>query len=319
MSADDPYALSQPHPSLHGFLRVNRLLNRVLIPGRGAIRGLRAFERIRAWWDNRDPPPVGTVRETTIEGSGDEIPLRIYRPRAAGSHPTIVFFHGGGFVAGSLDTHDRFCRNLTESVPAVVVSVGYRLAPESPFPAAVEDADAAIRWVGDRRDRLGRGSLVVAGDSAGGNLAAVAALLSRDFDGPTIDHQVLVYPAIGVEEDQTSVKRYAGYVLTEASLRALADAYYGSPIHREHPYGDPIKARSLAGLPPATVITAGFDPLRDGGMAYTDRLRQEGVRVRHYNYPDMVHGFATMGGESGVPHADDCLERVADAVGRASD
>ncbi|ELZ32930.1 Triacylglycerol lipase [Halogeometricum pallidum JCM 14848] len=256
---------------------------------------LRLLARAANWWQNRDPPAVGGVEDRTIPGPAGKIPVRVYRPRGDGPSPTVVFFHGGGFVLGSLGSHDILCRRLVRESDCAVVSVDYRLAPEHPFPAAVEDAYAATEWAAENPDFLGsdRG-LAVVGDSAGGTLAAVVSLMAADRGGPDIDHQALVYPAVGADERHESVERHAGTVLSKADLTWFRDCYFESDIDERNPYADPMHARDCSGVAPATVVTAGFDPLRDGGTAYAERLVSEGVPVRYENYEDMVHGFATM-------------------------
>jgi len=184
-----------------------------LVPFRSA-RLLRVLSRLGA--RGRDQPPVAEVTDRTIPGPGGELPIRVYRPEGETPFPTVVFFHGGGFITGDLDTHDALCRYLTRESGAVVVSVDYRLAPEHPFPAAAEDAIAATEWAAEHTRALGgTGALAVVGDSAGGNLAAVAALAARDRGGPDIDYQALIYPGVGVDRDQESVREYSGLVLSE--------------------------------------------------------------------------------------------------------
>jgi len=269
-----------------------------------SARLLRVLSRLGA--RGRDPPPVEGVADRTIPGPGGELPIRVYRPEGETPFPTVVFFHGGGFVTGDLDTHDALCRYLTRESGAVVVSVEYRLAPEHPFPAAAEDAIAATEWAAEHTRALGgTGALAVAGDSAGGNLAAVAALAARDRGGPDIDYQALIYPGVGVDRDQESVREYSGLVLSEDDLEWFNECYYGSELHRHNPYADPIAACDLAGVAPATVLTAGFDPLRDGGRAYAERLRSDGIEVRHVEYEDMIHGFVSM---------TDAIDRATEAI-----
>lgn len=273
-------------------------------------RLLRALERGLTWLGRlrRDAPPVGSITDGTIPGPDGDLQVRVYRPDAPGPYPTIVFFHGGGFVLGSIDTHDVLCRRLTQASAAAVVSVAYRRAPEHPFPAPVEDAYGATQWIADHPDRLASdGHLAVAGDSAGGTLAAAVALMARDRDGPALDYQALLYPGVGVRLDQNAVRENDGIVLTVDDLEWFRDCYYGSEIHLANPYGDPGAACEYAGVAPATVVTAGFDPLRDGGVAYAEALEADGVAVSHRHYPDMIHGFAS------TPEIDRS-ESVVDAV-----
>ena len=258
-------------------------------------------------------PAVGAVTDRTVPGyeprDGDPVPVRIYRPAGDGPHPTVLFFHGGGFVFGDLDTHDDVCRHVCAGAEAVVVAVDYRLAPEHPFPAAVEDAYAATEWAATTPDEVGGdGQVAVMGDSAGGTLAAVVTLLARDRDGPDVTHQTLVYPAVEPGQDRPSWAENlgAGY-LTAADFDWFADCYYGSDLHGANPYAHPMAAASHADLPPATVVTAGFDPLRDEGAAYADALADAGVLVTHRNYDDVVHGFFGM-------LADPSLDRAHEAM-----
>ena len=244
---------------------------------------------------NRNPPSVGAIESVTVPGPEGNLDARLYLPSGDPPYPTVVFFHGGGFVLGSVETHDRLCRHLTRESRCAVLSVEYRLAPEHPFPAAVEDAYAAVEWAAESTDRLrGTGDVAVAGDSAGGNLAAVTALMAAERDGPEIEHQALLYPGIGVDPEQESVREHAGIVLSREDIEWFSAAYYRSDIHRRNPYADPINAGDLSGVAPATVVTAGFDPLRDGGKAYAEKLVADGVATRYENYPAMVHGFMTM-------------------------
>ena len=245
---------------------------------RAAIRG-----RLRT---PAEPEPVGDVAEETVPGG--DIPVRIYRPRSPET-AVVVFAHGGGFVFCDLDTHDALCRAICNGVGAVVVSVDYRLAPENRWPAAADDVYAVACWAG----RFG-GPLVVAGDSAGGNLAAVTALMARDRGGPGIAAQVLLYPALDADFDTESYHAYAsGYYNTREAMIWYWDQYVPRPADRAHPYAGPLHAE-LSGLPPAVVVTAGFDPLRTEGDRYAAALTEAGVRVVHRCYDGAVHGFLTM-------------------------
>lgn len=272
-------------------------------------RILRALQRVSTWFGNRDPPTVGATTDGPIPGPDGELPVRLYRPDAPAPYPTVVFFHGGGFVLGSLGTHDWLCRQLTRKTGAVVISVDYRLAPEHPFPAAVEDAYAATQWAADNPDRLASdGTLAVAGDSAGGNLAAVVALMARDRGEPDIDYQALFYPGVGIRKDQESVRENDGIVLSVADLEWFESCYYDGEIHQRNPYADPANACDFAGVASATVVTAGFDPLRDGAIAFADQLAADGVDVTHRHYPEMIHGFAT---SPGIDRAETVVGDVA--------
>jgi acetyl esterase len=244
--------------------------------------------------------PVAHVEDRTIPGPAGAIPVRIYRPSAAESLPCLVYYHGGGFTLGDLDMVDAPLRLLANSSGWMVMSVDYRLAPENPFPAAVEDAFAAVKWAAEHGAEIGAdpARIAVAGDSAGGNLSAVVCQLARAAGGPTIALQALIYPATDMAADSESWSLFAhkNYILTE-QLRALFVGAYiprGTNIH--DPRMSPLRAEDLHGLPPALVITAEFDPLRDEGEAYAARLREAGVPVKLTRYDGMVHGFATLGG-----------------------
>ncbi|WP_121820542.1 alpha/beta hydrolase [Halostella salina] len=287
-----------------------------LIPlphSRRGLKLLRQFSRAMMWVRNRNPPSVGATVDGTIPGPAGDLDARLYVPDADGPFPTVVFFHGGGFVLGSIATHDWLCRHLTRESGCAVLSVDYRLAPEHPFPAAVEDAYAAVEWAAANPDSVaGDGRLAVAGDSAGGALAAVTALMAAERDGPAIDHQTLLYPGVGVEPDQPSVREHSGIVLDEADLDWFRECYYESEIHERNPYADPTNAGDVAGVAPATVVTAGFDPFRDGGKAYADQLAGDGVDVRYENYEAMVHGFLTL---RGVDRTHDAIAEIGGELG----
>jgi acetyl esterase len=245
------------------------------------------------------PPgdPVHQVENGTIPGPSGEIPVRIYRPEGDGLLPALVYFHGGGWVLGNLDSHDATCRSLTNGAQCVVISVDYRLAPEHKFPAAVDDAYIATQWVAENAGSLGidPGRIAVGGDSAGGNLAAAVTLLAKERSGPAIAYQVLIYPVTNYSFDTASYETNAeGYMLTKRSMVWFWNHYLADPADGQNPCASPLKAADLSGLPPAMVITAEFDPLRDEGAAYAERLRQAGVPVVYADYPGMIHGFFGM-------------------------
>ncbi len=246
-----------------------------------------------------DPEDVAEVRALEAPGPAGAIPLRLYR--AAGMTPdqqlpVLVFFHGGGWVLGDLDTHDSLCRSLANAARCAVVSVDYRLAPEHRFPAAVEDSIAATRWIADHADALGIDPtrLAVGGDSAGGNLAAVVALDARE-KGPPIRFQLLIYPAVDFAEARDSHRNFGeGYGLTAIGMQWFGNHYLAGGDARDW-RASPIRARSLANLPPAWVLTAGFDPLCDEGDEYAEKLRQAGNRITLRRFPGQIHGFCVMG------------------------
>jgi acetyl esterase len=237
------------------------------------------------------PEPVAFVEDRVAAG---EIPVRLYRPEGSEPPPLVVYFHGGGWTIGSLDTHDGLCRSLANRSGCAVLAVDYRLGPEHRFPAAVDDAMAATRWAADHAEELGvePGRLGVAGDSAGGNLAAVVSLLARDAGGPRISHQLLVYPVTDLTRDWPSYQENGeGYFLTVRDMVWFEGHYVRSPVDRKDWRLSPAVAASHADLPPAMVVTAEYDPLRDQGEAYGEVLRAAGVPVTVVRYPGMIHGF----------------------------
>jgi acetyl esterase len=240
-------------------------------------------------------PDVGPVIERDMQGPGGSLPLRVYTPRGEGPFPLMVFFHGSGFVLCSLDTHDAMCRNLCAGAGCVVVSVDYRLAPEHNFPAASDDCLAATQWVADNAAALSgdAGRIMVAGDSAGGNLAAVTALRARDENGPRVIGQMLIYPVTDYFQPATRsmTENAEGYGLTRDGMIWFWNHYVHSAGDGVHPHAAPLRAATLAGLPPALVVTAQYDPLRDEGEHYAARLREHGVPVEMKRWDGMNHGF----------------------------
>lgn len=309
-----------PHPEIQALLAERKERG---IPPVHALSVDGARQQLEALHEPPDEPePVGRVRNCRISGPTDDIPIRIYTPDRDGPFPVLVFFHGGGWVIGSLDTHDATCRALTNAADCVVVSVGYRRAPEHPFPAAVEDCYAATRWVSRNLDVVqGRSdSLAVGGDSAGGTLAGAVTQAVREYGGPDLAHQLLVYPPTNHSFDTESYTKNAeGYALSRADMEWFWDHYLDSRLDGQHPYASPLQARSLAGLPSATIVTCGFDPLRDEGIAYADRLADSGVSVTHRNYERMVHGFLSLLVDPELDAARAAIADIADDLKRAFD
>ena len=262
--------------------------------------------------------PCGEIRNCTFRGPAGEVGLRVYTPirASAASLPGLVFFHGGGFVLGDLETHDGLCRALANESGCRVVSVDYRLAPEHPFPAAVEDCIAATEWIAANAAEFGvdRARLAVGGDSAGGNLAAVVALVAKQRGAPKLLFQLLIYPVaqLGGAETVSMRENGKGYFLEKASMEWFTKLYCPDASQRTDPRLSPLLARDVTGLPPAYVVTAGFDPLRDEGKAYADKLDAAGVPVTYVNYPGMVHGFFAFRGL--VPKAREAVAAAAAAV-----
>ena len=255
-----------------------------------------------------DPVRVASVEPVRVPGAVGDLHARVYRPEVEGPCPTVVFFHGGGFVIGDLDTHDRMARTLCHRTESVVVSVGYRLAPEDPFPAAAEDAVASTRWIQSHLEEFGGDPrLAVAGDSAGGNLAAVATQ-----QVPALTAQLLIYPATdGAQGEHGSrTENGEGYLLDRATLAWFMDHY--RPRDEDVRFS-PLRG-SLAGLPPAVVATAEFDPLRDEGEAYAAALREAGVEVVLRRYDGMIHGFMDLG--PAAPAAQTATDDAIDEFGR---
>jgi acetyl esterase len=241
--------------------------------------------------------------EFGIPGPSGEIPARLYRT-SEDTQSAVIHFHGGGFVLGNLDTHDGFCRAFANRTECAVVAIEYRKAPEAEFPAATDDCLAATRWIHANAADLGldQSRIGVAGDSAGGNLAAVTALRCRDEDGPALTLQVLNYPCLDATLASPSIAENAeGYFLTKSSMNYFWRHYLGRSGAQRDPLASPIFAKTLTGLPPAFVVTAEFDPLRDEGNEYVQRLREDGVEVVHEQVPGTIHAFLLLG--KLIPHA----------------
>jgi acetyl esterase len=253
-----------------------------------------------------EPLPVARVEERMIPGPAAEIRLRLYWPQAPAPVPAIVYYHGGGHVIGSLDTHDFVARNLCGGAEALIVSVDYRMGPEHKFPAAVEDSFAALQWGTSNAESLGAdpARIGVHGDSAGANLAAVVALLARDAGHPRLRLQSLVYPISDYSLAGESYEKFAtGYgILTKAAMQWFRDHYLRNPEDASDWRASPIKAESLAGVAPAVIITAECDVLHDDGQRYAEALRSAGVAVEYKEFPGMIHAFFGM-----VPAVDDAM------------
>jgi len=288
--------------------------------GRMAIGDLRlAYETARR---PLQPPPesVASVEDHAVPGAAGPVGLRVYRPAGDGADrplPVLLWLHGGGWTFGSLDGYDQLCRALANAGHCMVASVDYRLAPEHPFPAAWDDAQAALAGLRDRAGAVGAdpGRIAVGGDSAGGTLAAVLALAERDAGRP-LAGQVLVYPALDLAGETPSMAENGeGYVLTRAMMRWFIANYVPDPAARADWRVSPARADDLAGVAPAFVLTAEYDPLRDEGNAYAARLMASGVAVEHVEWPGMIHPFLSLGGA--LDAAGEATARIGGALRRA--
>jgi acetyl esterase len=298
------------------------LLNRIEQAGIPPTHTLTPADARRFYRDRRqitqpDPPALEDVRDLAARGSDMPIPVRLYRPVTAGVLPVLVYYHGGGWTIGDLDTHDVLCRQLALGARCAVVSVDYRMGPEHRFPAAVDDCIAAVRWVREEATALGidPARIAVGGDSAGGNLAAVVAIAVRDAGDPPLAFQLLIYPATDMRRVAPSHTTNAqGYLLTADSIRYYHDHYIDDPKHDLDWRASPLLAADLSRLPPAFVLVAGYDPLRDEGIHYAQRLTESGVRTSLVSYERQIHGFVPMGRV--LDEANDAVALCADALRR---
>jgi acetyl esterase len=263
------------------------------------------------------PENVFHVENRAIPGPAGMIPIRVYSPRAGGGLPVWVFFHGGGFVTGSLDTHDTPLRAVTNRCDCLVVSVAYRLAPESLYPAAPDDAYAATKWVADHAADIGGdpNRIAVGGDGAGGNLAAVVSLMARDKGGPHLLRQVLIYPTLDMSMLSPSRILANDPIFTTDAMLASSGTYVPTTTDLELPYISPVYAKSFKGLPPAFIVTDADDPVRDEAKRYADELESAGVTVEMSRYPNMIHGFFLMAGA--LDAGKKSIDQIASALQQA--
>lgn len=279
------------------------LIERANVPAIHTLSPTTAREtyRDRRFFSQSEPPQVASVTDIQADGPLGAIPLRSYRPfgsDAVTALPVLVYYHGGGWVIGDLDTHDTLCREIANASGCTVVAVDYRMAPEHPFPAGVDDCIAATYWVHRNAQRLALDAtrLAVGGDSAGGNLAAVVSLAARDTGDLPIRFQLLIYPATDARRVAAShEKNGEGYLLTRDTITYFHDHYISDPEHDTDWRVSPLLRDNLTQLPPALVLTAGYDPLRDEGLAYSQRLSEAGIRATHICFERQIHGFITMG------------------------
>jgi acetyl esterase len=262
--------------------------------------------------------PVHKVEDRVLHLEGRDLPIRVYTPEGQAPHPALVYFHGGGWVIGSLDSHDSVCRVLANSAKCVVISVDYRLAPEHKFPAAVEDAYDSLQWIASNPEAfdIDVNRIAVGGDSAGGNLAAVACIMAKERKTPTIIHQLLIYPSTGYRETPPSMWENAeGYFLTREVMKWYQKHYFNNDQEILDPYASPVLYSDLSGLPPAAILTAQYDPIRDVGKIYAETLQENGVDVYYKNYEGLIHAFVNFIGF--VPEARDALEEGAGELQKA--
>jgi len=305
---------------------IRKLLDMAAASGRPAINSLPPPETRQMMRDTRAPVQGAfldsvAADDRRIPGPAGEIPVRIYRPKSAPASaklPLLVYFHGGGWVIGDIETHHTMCQRLSEAGNLAVVSVDYRLAPEHRFPASVDDCWAATVWASANAASIGaEGSrIAVGGDSAGGTLAAVVALMARDRGGVQIGFQLLLYPAVDALANTGSLAKNAdGYLLTREAMVWFYDHYIPDAADRSDWRASPLRARTFAGLPPAMIVTAGFDPLLDEARVYADRLAHDGVTVEYVEHGSMIHGFLGMPGV--LPQARRGLAMAGQAVREA--
>lgn len=292
--------MAELHPQTQGLLAFIKSLNRPELCDM-TVEQARTVYRDGRVFTQPEAPEVGQLSTHSVPGPRGPIAVRGYRPFGGAADtvlPALVYLHGGGWTIGDLDTHDVLCRQLSNQSGCAVYSVDYRMGPENKFPAAVDDCVAATRWVAANAATLkvDASRLAIGGDSAGGNLATVVALVARDSGGPAIRYQLLIYPATEAAATMPSHQANGvGYLLTTRVMKWFMNNYVRSPEDMADWRASPLFAPSLKGLPPALVLTAGFDPLHDEGRAYADRLKAEGVATEYVCYERQVHGFITMG------------------------
>jgi acetyl esterase len=305
---------AEPDPQVQAVLDV---LHSNGVPPTHGLSVESARDAYTLFFGGQSAEPVADTRTISFQGPESAIPVRIYEPEGERPHPICVLFHGGGWVLGNLDCYDNVCTRLANRAECIVVSIDYRLAPEHPFPAAPRDCYAATKWAVANAGQLGGDPdrVAVAGDSAGGNLAAVVSLMARDRDGPEIAHQGLIYPAVnpaGLGMPDSYEENAEGYFLELASMEWFFERYIEREIDERNPYAFPLQARDLSDLPSATIVSAGFDPLRDEAYAYEERLADADVPVSHHHFEAMIHGFCSMTDE--LDAAEDGLDAIAEGL-----
>jgi acetyl esterase len=304
------------HPQAHALLEQMKMMGLSYTP---ELTVVRAREMVKAMLAARSQgEPVANVEDRMIPGPAGEIPIRIYTPRGNGPFPILVFFHTGGWQVGDLDMQDPMCRRLTNLTGCIVVSVDYRLAPEHPFPAAPEDCYAAIQWVATHAEQFQGDSarIAVGGDSAGGNLATVVALMARDQGGPALVFQLMMFPSTDFRLNTPSMEEFAeGHNVTREQMVWIRNSYLPNAADRTNPLASPLLAPDLSGLPPALIIIAECDPLRDEGEAYGKRLQEAGVQATVSCYEGMIHDFPDLFEEQGTQALTEAASALRAAFG----
>lgn len=304
------------HPQAQALLEQMQQMGFVYSPEMTVGRAREALQMMIA--ARGTPDPVAAVEDRLIPGPAEDIPIRIYTPQGSGPFPVLVFFHTGGWQVGNLDSQDPLCRRLTNVVGCIVVSVDYRLAPEHPFPAGLQDSFAATQWVASHAPEFqgDPSRIAVVGDSAGANFAAVIALMARDQGGPKLAFQLMMFPSTDFRLNTPSMEEYAeGYSVTRPMMVWIRNNYLPNPEDWTNPLASPFLASDLSGLPPALIITAEYDPLRDEGEAYGKRLKEAGVSVKVSRYEGMIHDFPDLFEEPGKQ----ALAEIASALRAAFD
>lgn len=301
------------HPQIQAFLRE---VNESTVPPASSLSVQSVRESAGSIYSTDSVDSVGDVHDFRVPGRGASIPLRVYFPEDVdGPLPALVYFHGGGWVIGGLEMADPLCRALSNETGSIIISVDYRLAPEHKFPAGLEDCYTALEWVEENAEELGidPGRISVGGDSAGGNLAAAVSHLSRDRNGPNIRYQLLIYPVTDSSLGTDSMETFSeGYFMTRKTLEWFWEKYLRSDIDRRNAYASPLRSTDLTGMPTSTIITAGFDPLRDDGIMLRDKLRKSDNDVHYHHYDDVIHGFIQMLGNPDLDRAREAISDIGD-------
>jgi acetyl esterase len=303
-------------PIVKGFLDQMKAAGGPKMSEAGALAGREQFNGLMQMVGPKDVP-VGKIENITVPTPSGGVPIRVYTPVAAGADamPALIYFHGGGFVIGNIESHDGLCRMMANEGSLRVISVDYRLAPEHKYPAALDDAFAAVVWVAQNAAQIGvdANRIAVGGDSAGGALAAICAQMAKARGGMALAAQMLLFPVTQIGEETGSIREFAvGYFLEKDTLDWFYSSYLTADADKSDPKISPLRAKDLSGLPPAYILLGGYDPLHDEGMQYADKLRAAGVKVTVADHSDMVHTFIYL--QAVLPQAHDALANAAKAV-----